>query len=449
MSNDHNDKRRLEYTLENSINPERLNNIKKVLTEVKRHFIPINDLVKTPASTKYQSYNLMWNRDSAYSSLYITRFIENSKKNGIYDVLREEIDELSSLNSKLIDTLWEGLDSEIKKIKMNGYESDITKNESKLGCNHILSRFDIDENGIKRAENDRNENKATRSWTMQYDSAPLILQATLEYIENNGYKDISKSIELMKKNLNFIISYIYNFHTTPCADAWEQYYYYQREETTNGQLYVGKTIDVYSLATMYKGIKSGKKLSELLKIKPYDVDEEDIIKFIKSNFIVNDEKRGQFLTKSKIEFGDTLFGVGAEEIEIFYNFMPDVFEDYRENTIKVIKDELFDDEFLPIRYKFFGKNRNIIDRYFNRGQWFHLGLQYAMYLKSIGNNEEAEKIIKYVEGKINEDGSIPEQEISNKKKVDDPDKFFEKNGNKTIQCLLWAETAYLAAISMQ
>ena len=66
--------------LEIAVKRERLNTIKKVITEVKRHFIPFNDLVKTPASLKYRDYNLMWNRDAAYSSYYITEFVEVAKK---------------------------------------------------------------------------------------------------------------------------------------------------------------------------------------------------------------------------------------------------------------------------------------------------------------------------------------------------------------------------------
>ncbi len=69
-----------EDSLESILNSNRVNKIKTVLTEVKRHFIPFNELVKTPASLKYPDYNLMWNRDSAYSSYYITKFITNSKK---------------------------------------------------------------------------------------------------------------------------------------------------------------------------------------------------------------------------------------------------------------------------------------------------------------------------------------------------------------------------------
>ena len=68
-------------TLEITAKKERLDKIKKVITEVKRHFIPFNDLVKAPASLKYADYNLMWNRDAAYSSYYITEFIVNAKKN--------------------------------------------------------------------------------------------------------------------------------------------------------------------------------------------------------------------------------------------------------------------------------------------------------------------------------------------------------------------------------
>ncbi len=122
-------------------------------------------------------------------------------------------------------------------------------------------------------------------------------------------------------------------------------------------------------------------------------------------------------------------------------------EQLEENTVKTIENELCHGDYLPIRYRFFGKYRNIIDTYFGRGSWFHLGLQYSMYLIEKGRKEQAESIINYVESKIGEDGSLPEQEVYDRNKVNDVWRFFEKNGNSTIQCLFWAETAYLAAVS--
>ena len=367
-------------TLEITAKKERVNTIKRVVTEVKRHFIPFNDLVKTPASLKYADYNLVWNRDTAYSSYYITEFIANAKKSGLYDLLSGEIDELDALNGKLIETLWENLDSEIKKIRLNGYETDISKLESKLGDNHILSRFDIDENGIKRAEKDKNEGKTTRSWTMQYDSAPLIIMATEKYIQEHGTEGLENTDKKIAKNLDFLVSYMYNFHKTPCADAWEQYYFYDRDNTLNGQSYVGKTIDAYTVSSLYKGIKSAKEIAKTLNIKLKDVDESEISTFLLNNFTVIDEKRGTFLAKSKIEYGEAMPSIGAEEIEIFNTFKPEGVEQVEENTVKVIENELFHGDYLPIRYRFFGKYRGIIDTYFGRGSWFHLGLQYSMYL---------------------------------------------------------------------
>ncbi|MCW1295229.1 MAG: hypothetical protein OH343_00995 [Candidatus Parvarchaeota archaeon] len=434
-------------TLEITAKKERVNTIKRVVTEVKRHFIPFNDLVKTPASLKYADYNLVWNRDTAYSSYYITEFIANAKKSGLYDLLSGEIDELDALNGKLIETLWENLDSEIKKIRLNGYETDISKLESKLGDNHILSRFDIDENGVKRAEKDKNEGKTTRSWTMQYDSAPLIIMATEKYIQEHGTEGLENTDKKIAKNLDFLVSYMYNFHKTPCADAWEQYYFYDRDNTLNGQSYVGKTIDAYTVSSLYKGIKSAKEIAKTLNIKLKDVDESEISTFLLNNFTVIDEKRGTFLAKSKIEYGEAMPSIGAEEIEIFNTFKPEGVEQVEENTVKVIENELFHGDYLPIRYRFFGKYRGIIDTYFGRGSWFHLGLQYSMYLIRKGKKEQAESIINYVESKVGNDGSLPEQEIYDRNRVNDINGFFEKNGNSTIKCLFWAETAYLAAVS--
>jgi hypothetical protein len=426
---------------------ERIETIRKVITEVKRHFIPFNDLVKTPASLKYPDYNLMWNRDAAYSSYYITEFIKNAKKSNLYDLLSEEIDELDTLNGKLVATLWENLESEIKKIKMNGYETDISKVESKLGDNHILSRFDVDENGVKRADKDKAEGKITRSWTMQYDSAPLVIMATENYIQEHGKEGLKNTNKKIVKNLDFLVNYMYTFHKTPCADAWEQYYFYDRDNTLNGQNYVGKTIDSYTVSSLYKGIKSAKEIAKTLDIKLTDVDESEISSFLLDNFIVNDGKRGTFLAKSKIEYSETMPSIGAEEIEIFNTFKPKGVEQLEENTLKTIENELFHGEYLPIRYRFFGKYRGIIDTYFGRGSWFHLGLQYSMYLMEKGKKEQAEDIINYIERKIENDGSLPEQEVYDKNKVNDNNNFFERNGNSTIKCLLWAETAYLAAVS--
>ena len=428
-------------------NQERLEKIKKVITEVKRHFIPFDNLVKTPASLKYPDYNLMWNRDAAYSSYYITKFIENSKENGLYGLLKEDLEELDTLNGKLISTLWDNLESEIKKIKMNGYEKDISKLESKLGENHILSRFDVDNNGTKRAENDKNEGKTTRSWTMQYDSAPLVLLATEEYSKSHDITKLDTASKQIKRNLEFLVDYMYNFHKTPCADAWEQYYFYDRDNTLTGQNYVGKTIDSYMVSAIYKGIKSAKSIANVLDIELKDVDESEISRFLLENFIANDEKRGKFLAKSKIEYGEAMPSLGAEEIEIFNTLKPEGIEEMEEQTIKLIENELFHGQPLPIRYKFFGKYRNIIDNYFGRGSWFHLGLQYSMYLMKKDRKEEAANIIEYIEKKIDEDGSLPEQEIYERNKVNDVGGFFERNGNSTIKCLLWAETAYLSAVS--
>ncbi len=346
----------------------------------------------------------------------------------------------------MINALWENLDSEVKKIRLNGYEKDISKPESKIGADHILSRFDVDYNGTKRAEKDKNECRVTRSWTMQYDSVPLIMIATKEYLEQaDDTKGLNR--DKIERNLEFLVDYMHNFYETPCADAWEMYHYYERENTINGQVYVGKTLDSYVVSSVYKGIKSAKEIAEKLKIKISDVDEKEISKFIIDNFVVKDEKRGTFIAKSKVEFGEVMPGIGAEEVEIFNTFKPDGVEAYEEDTMKTIENELFQGEYLPIRYKFFGKYRSMLDRYFGRGSWFHLGLQYSVYLIEHNQKEKANEILNYVESQIGYDGTIPEQEISEKKKVDDPDRFFEKNGNSTIKCLLWAEAAYLAAAS--
>ncbi len=431
-----------------SITNPRLDKLEKVITEVKRHFIPIkNDLVKVPASLSYPDYNFMWNRDSAYGSYYITIFTETAKRSGLENLLSNDINELEKLNGKLIYTLWKYLDQEVEKINKKGYESDIRKLESTLGSNHILARFDIDENGIKRAERDKNEENTFRSWIMQYDWS-FIIEATREYLQE--YESIvpAETLKLIEKSLNFLVKYMYNFYVTPSADAWEHYYIYEDKSYDNKHIRIGKTIDSYTVSSLYKGIKSAKAIARMLGIKIEEVNEEDVSKFLLNNFTIEHETMGKFLAKSKIELGETIPSIGAEEIEIFNTFRPTGVENLEENTVRIIEKELFDGNPLPIRYKFFDKYKDIVDTYFGRGSWFNLGLQYSMYLNKNGRREESEKIINYVESKIADDGSIPEQEIYDKNRVYDPDHYFERNGNSTIKDLLWAKTAYLAAVAI-
>ena len=52
-----------------------------------------------------------------------------------------------------------------------------------------------------------------------------------------------------------------------------------------------------------------------------------------------------------------------------------------------------------------------------------------MYLIRKGKKEQAESIINYVESKVGNDGSLPEQEIYDRNRVNDINGFFEKNGN--------------------
>ena len=258
-----------------------------------------------------------------------------------------------------------------------------------------------------------------------------IFQKTCTLLAGNlhGREGLENTDKKIVKNLDFLVSYMYNFHKTPCADAWEQYYFYDRDNTLNGQSYVGKTIDAYTVSSLYKGIKSAKEIAKTLNIKLKDVDESEISTFLLNNFTVIDEKRGTFLAKSKIEYGEAMPSIGAEEIEIFNTFKPEGVEQVEENTVKVIENELFHGDYLPIRYRFFGKYRGIIDTYFGRGSWFHLGLQYSMYLIRKGKKEQAESIINYVESKVGNDGSLPEQEIYDRNRVNDI------NGFQLLLCL--------------
>lgn len=433
-----------------SFSDSKLEKLLSVANEASRHFIEKGNNIKVPASLNYAWYNYEWCRDTAYGVMYIDDFIAHSNELGLENnpEFAQVINKFKAYSPKVLSTLWDYLDRERTKIEQAGINWDVKNESSKFGSNHVLSRFDVAEGGtVVRAKPDISAVLEPTSWLMQYDSVPLIIIATAKHIDRFGTSDLKGFTEKIRKNLQFFVDYIENFYQTPCADAWEQYYFHGVEDTPTGKRMIGKTIDSYSVSSMASGLNHASKLSEMLGI-PLDVRKrEKISEFLANYFISRDPEIGDFLAKSKIEYGKAIRSIGAEEIEIFNTFKPAGFAGTKieENTVKAIEKHLFSGEMAPIRYKFFDEFSNVVDTYFAGGRWYHLALQMAQYYIDKNRLPEAQKIIDYISSKINEDGSIPEQEIPSGP-INDTAGYLAKNNGKPISCLFWAETAYLSTL---
>lgn len=431
----------------------RLEKMKSVFEHQRKHVLARGtDNTFIPASLNYTWYNHQWLRDTSKGIMHTLAAIDFAYESGTHFYMGDEIKESESNVAKTIDTMWKALDFFVESASRGGVQ-DISKMESKLGKNHILARFDVDEDSNPHmCEADKSQPDECRSWLMQYDGAPLVLLATKRFIDRYGTEKISSSLPIIKKSLPWITDYMMTFHNTPCADAWEQYYHFGIETFNGAERTVGKTMDSYTVSSLAAGVRAAKDIASLLEIKLSDsADPDKIEEFLVQNFVHHADIPGEkILSKSKIEYGETMDSIDSSAVEVFRLFKPKRLSgsDVERSTIKALERTLLSGNVLPVRYKFFGKQDGVKDTYFYGGRWFPNGLELAMYYIDNGNITAAKKIIEYVEERINKDGSIPEQELVDPVSPGyDPGNYFEKNGNSMITCLWWSETAYLAAVS--
>ncbi len=428
----------------------RLEKIKRVIEHQQKHTLPRGEAdAHIIASLKYPWYRHQWLRDSAKGIMNMLEAADVLSKYGLYERVGIQNGELESSLGRAINTMWKALYFFEENIK--GQEiRDIRDSRSRLGKNHVLARFDVSEDGsVSLCEPDKGQVNELRSWIMQYDSIPLTLLATVRYIKSFGTSDIGYSIDIAKKILPWLATYMINYHNTPCADLWELYY---SREKING-IEVGSTIDSYTVASIYAGIEKAKELAQLIKVDPpKDIDSKVVEDFLIKHFIGEiDPSSGKIVCKSKIEYGELMKSVDSSAVEIFRLFKPGrlIGSEVEDNTIKAIEKHLMDNSPLPIRFKFFGAHDHIKDTYFYGGNWYPNAEEYAMYKLGKGDLARVKEIIDFIEGQIEEDGSIPEQSlIKPASQGNDPEHYFEKNGNQMIRCLWWSETGYLGLVSM-
>ena len=145
-----------------------------------------------------------------------------------------------------------------------------------------------------------------------------------------------------------------------------------------------------------------------------------------------------FVVKNQVGNGCLVKYVGSEEVDasllwiaLPFNLLePD--DPVMQGTVKKIEEDLFHQ----------GVHRYAEDTYYGGGEWVHLTAWLGWYYARTGRDEEARKLLAWVETQADTDGSLPEQVCAH---LNDPVFYpiwFERWG-PVAKPLLWAHAMYL------
>lgn len=396
------------------------------LSQLVKH---IGDNGHTKASLTYPWYGACWFRDS---SMLVLGLVDASEV--FQDLDKNRSLEAQNAASSILNFMWSSIDKHKENIRRS-LTLDTKSEEFKLLRNHLPARLNAHGGyfgPILHLDNlygDKMED-AKDSWLRQYDSVSLAIIATERFVDAFGPDALNAQTKRrIKSMLNDSISYMLKTYRTPCANVWELDW---------------DEVHSYNLAATSRGIRSASSLAEKLGIavKTADLEQKagEIDRFLERVFV-----RGGILYKSAKSLGaedvasEPNFNVDASEIFIFSVFKPNLSLGIEERTIKVIEEQLFDGNVLPLRY--------LGDEYFTGGRWLLLGLAFAKYYSEHGRVNDAQLIIDYIKNKYMLNGHmLPEQEIVNPACPNkDPDHYLERNGGAPVSDLGWSESEYIRA----
>ncbi len=445
----------------------------------------INEKGYMKASPNYKWYVPMWFRDSSFTSISLThnaKFFE--LKND-----KETADKMKDASARLLNFMWKAMNNFSENMD-RAIEMPLENPSFNIILNHVPARInenysigDHRENKEIGSDNPLYYSDLNRSmWLKQFDSVPLLLIATNDYIKNFGAdKNLEDSLHKISKLLPKMIEYMNKIYIAPCSNAWEmdthQIHVYDvaaiyagmgsaleivkyfkndlKEDAIESLSELKRILNSNSILECFDEENKNKIESSLKKINFFNnneinsVNEKKVLeymsnvdKFLKDHFI-----RNNTLYKAKDVFREDgnfkngpIQEVDSEELFVFTRFNPPcITEEIQKNTMKRIEDELFNNNSLPIRFKG--------DTYFYGGRWPLLGLEAANWYINNNSPEKAKQIIDYITKKYLMHGEkIPEQEIVNPASQNDPDEFYVKNNKKVIEDLIWSESAYVDTV---
>ncbi|MCL4389165.1 MAG: hypothetical protein M1528_01000 [Candidatus Marsarchaeota archaeon] len=392
-----------------------------------------------PASLTYDWYKPCWFRDSSmvamslveaakHLSLLRQDHLQHTKETAL-NAVRRQLGFLWGSFNNFIENVQIGLslpiEDDSKFLRLDAHLPARVGNNGRLYSGHAWGQpvSDTVDNG---------------TWLRQYDSLPLLLMATRDYISAFGIEGIETPIRTIRDNMKLIMDYMAKVYKSPSSSIWE-IDPHQLHSTT--------------LAAIYRGFASAIEISHKLDIEvpPWRMERlSRMDKFISDFFV-----KHNMLFKSKNVWKPDRSGFESEPVNeldassifVFTKFRPpSVTAEIEAKTMNAIDNTLFRGIRLPIHH--YLPIRFLGDTYFYGGRWLLLGLEAAKYYMRNGNTEKAQRIISYVGSRYTANGNVmlPEQEIVDPASDCDPDNYYKRNGCSVIKDLAWSEAAHLSAL---
>ncbi len=401
------------------------------------------------AATDYTWYKLMWFRDSSMISSSLSQSAASINRLGDEELMpfaekaRDGALQILSRQWGLIDCNREKLRS-TSSMNLEDFEFKKLKNHipARIDGNGRLANIEID----GRLINDLAEEENPNSWLKQFDSVPLVLYATSEFVKAFGTEYLPENLrESIRRNIAILTDYIINVYKCPCADVWEQ----------NPHM-----LHSYDIGAAYAGLNSVMHLCSELGI---DIDADKIsremygstgiISFMNNLFV-----KDGILRKSREEFGQDVAEnpkVDAAAYLLFALFDPEhalVSEKVYLGTMEALKDNpIFRSQDGKRVYESVFPKRYEGDRYFGGSGWILLAAAEAYLNIKNGDRSRAAYILEGIEKLIPESGfSLPEQEPMDEELLN-PYREGENDavGRKPAMDLIWSAAEYIRAATAQ
>ena len=397
------------------------------------------------AATDYTWYKLMWLRDSSMISSSLSQAAASIKRLGDGELMpfaekaRDGALRILSRQWSLIDHNREKLRS-TSSMGLEDFEFKKLKNHipARIDGNGRLANMEID----GRLINDLVEAENPNSWLKQFDSVPLVLHATSEFVKAFGAENIPENLrESVRRNIGILADYIINVYKCPCADVWEQ----------NPHM-----LHSYDIGAAYAGLNSILYLGSELGI---DVNVDKISREIYSstgliNFMNEFFVRDEVLRKYREEFGPDVAEnpkIDASAYLLFALFDPNhslVSENVYLKTMEALRDNhIFKSQDGKMVHESAFPKRYEGDRYFGGSGWILLAAAEAYLNTKNGDLSHADYILESIEKLIPESGfSLPEQEPIDEALLN-PFREGENDaiGKKPAMDLIWSAAEYIRA----
>ncbi len=425
---------------------ERKKNIAAAISHITSNIMP-DGYVR--AATDYTWYKLMWFRDSAMVSSSLSQVAASIKR------LRDA--ELMPFAEKAMDGAlkillrqWDLVGRNIETLRststmrLEDFEFKRLKNHipARIDGNGRLANVEIDGRQI----NDLAEAENPNSWLKQFDSVPLILYATSEFLKAFGAEFLPDSlVGSIRSNIGVLVDYIINTYKCPCADIWEQ----------NPHM-----LHSYDIAAAYAGLNSILYLSSELgadiaegRIRQEIYGATGLINFMNEFFV-----KDGILRKYREEFGSDAEEnpkVDAAAYLLFALFDPEhalIGENVYLKTMEALEgNHIFRSKDGKKVYESVFPKRYEGDKYFGGAGWILLAAAEAYLNSKNGNPSQAENILESIEKLIPEYGfSLPEQEPIDEELLN-PLREGENDaiGKKPAMDLIWSAAEYIRAATAQ